>query len=712
MLKPLTISVLALTCIALSARGADNRVWLAQQNDYEGKKGWSLNLENGAPDEPLHLATLKIVLGIGDGKAWRYIETVPAWRLDKEYELQAVISADTAKVYLDGAMLDESKGAFVSAAVNAEAFRTPGWANGATDYLVSETSLALKTDTGRHVETHWATQSGGALALRLFEPQTPKQFAWTTKSGETLTVTAKVRFSKVPDIRTMAPFVDRYGQPIHADFPGKVKNDADLKAAIADEAAHQAKWSSAPHRDRFGGETAAGWTEKKTGYYGVAKHNGYWWLISPDGNPLFYLGLCTVDRAAWERTPVTGREYLFAELPPRDGDYSQVWAKSPWGTNDNVDYASFYTANLVRKYGPDWYAKTQPAIRRRIEAWGFTGAAKWSDESLQETPSIAVIYHPGVPDLAGHPDVFDPAVQATFRDVLRKQVEPRKNDPWLVGWSVGNERDEIILKAEITGILSKPSSPGKRAIIDACVDKAYGGDVSAAAKAWQVTAATRDELYATTPSPNDADVEAMRHTFADRYYGFIYETVKALDPNHLYLGFWVVPWWWENPSDWALSAAHCDVVGYDRYAETFSEPEMDRWLAAAGKPILCGEFSFPPFENGRRGLGVYSTVSTLDNRDAAEHYRTWIHDAASNPYCVGVSYFQYRDQPVTGRGPGGAAGLVVGEHYAFGLVDITDRPKWDLIDTVREANLAASGIRHAARPVSATHAGGELPQTK
>ena len=56
---------------------------------------------------------------------------------------------------------------------------------------------------------------------------------------------------------------------------------------------------------------------------------------------------------------------------------------------------------------------------------------------------------------------------------------------------------------------------------------------------------------------------------------------------------------------------------------------------------------------------------------------------------VAGAWFQYRDQPVTGRGPGHGSGLVHGKHSAFGMVDVTDRPKWDLVRRVRQANLQA-----------------------
>src|SRR3712207_9240644 len=57
-----------------------------------------------------------------------------------------------------------------------------------------------------------------------------------------------------------------------------------------------------------------------------------------------------------------------------------------------------------------------------------------------------------------------------------------------------------------------------------------------------------------------------------------------------------------------------------------------------------------------------------------------------------VLWFQYRDQPLTGRNSRGT-GLVWGEHYAFGLVDITDRPKWDLIERIRATNLQTAPLR-------------------
>ncbi len=123
----------------------------------------------------------------------------------------------------------------------------------------------------------------------------------------------------------------------------------------------------------------------------------------------------------------------------------------------------------------------------------------------------------------------------------------------------------------------------------------YGGDTEALRRSWE----------AEIPP---ADIEAMRQQYASEYYGFLYRTVKRLDPNHLYFGFWITPGWWENESDWALIAANCDAVGYDLYSDEHLAPVLRRCLQLAARPVFCGEFSFPPFYDGKRGFGLYPLV--------------------------------------------------------------------------------------------------------
>ena len=124
-------------------------------------------------------------------------------------------------------------------------------------------------------------------------------------------------------------------------------------------------------------------------------------------------------------------------------------------------------------------------------------------------------------------------------------------NPAILGWSFGNEYDEIIESGEVTIILSAASTlPAKQALVNQALNAIYGGSVSAMAAAWGVTASSVADLYNASPTPPLADIETLREYYADQYYGFIYKTVKAIDPNHLFFGFWIVPGWWINSTDW------------------------------------------------------------------------------------------------------------------------------------------------------------------
>jgi hypothetical protein len=107
--------------------------------------------------------------------------------------------------------------------------------------------------------------------------------------------------------------------------------------------------------------------------------------------------------------------------------------------------------------------------------------------------------------------------------------------------------------------------PAKRALVDQALSALYGGDLSALAAGWKITAATAADVYAASPTPPAQDVEALRQFFAMNYYRTLYQTVKSIDPNHLYFGFWIVPGWWVNSHDWEMMAANCDVIGFDYY---------------------------------------------------------------------------------------------------------------------------------------------------
>jgi hypothetical protein len=269
---------------------------------------------------------------------------------------------------------------------------------------------------------------------------------------------------------------------------------------------------------------------------------------------------------------------------------------------------------------------------------------------------------------------------------LRSQIGYGINDPRILGWSYTNEYEGIVSADEVAGILVMGSSvPAKRALLDYAVGQLYGGNLSGLTAKWGVSAASMDALYALALTAPPDDQERMRQYYENEFHKFVYGAFKQVDPNHLYFGFWIVPGWWVNSSDWTIAAANCDVLGYDRYAFDLLTPDLTALLNAIDKPTLIGEFSFPPTYDLVRGFGVYG-VYARDDASAGDAYAKWLNDAAGERTTTGVMWFQYRDEPYSGRGPGSGAAPVYGEHYAFGVTDVTDRPKYDLVTRMRNAN--------------------------
>ena len=670
-------SWLALSC-CLSSHTAENRLWMASQSDFGAKRGFYLDFENNAPDPARpKLTTLRLILAVGDGKNWRFLEHTPIWQYGHDYQVKAIIAPGHDELWLDGVKVKEEPGAFLpQESETVDAGLIPSWAGAAAEYLLFEKTLSL-TITGRKpLAIPLTDMTTLPQALALFEPQAPQTPPFQITVGQTLTIEATFRIVPRPaDLHPLAPFLDRFGQPITAHFAGKVENESMLKAAAREESRRLAAWKTQAVFDRFGGSRHIANPEAATGFYHAVRRDGFWWLVTPLGTKCFYTGLDSAPALAWDKTPTTGREYLWQSLPSKTTETVAIWGVNSWGDGADVEYFAPQSSNMLRKYGPNWQLTEKALTTKRLQAWGFSGLGKWCDP-LPNVPDIPVLHLSGVPTLGRHPDFFDPAIQSLVRTKLESQIAPRRRDPYVVGWSIGNEYDEIITMAEIKDILALPdATPAKHALLDEA----------------------RTNLSQADPAKfTDADREHLRRFYADRYYDFLYRTVKAIDPNHLYLGFWIAVGWWENEEDWRLIAKHCDMVGYDNYSRPFASPDFARLLREADKPVLCGEFAFPPNYNGTRGFGFYEAAHAIDDADAGTQYKRWVEEAAHNPYCVGVCWFQYRDEPYTGRGPGHGPDLVYGEHYAFGMVDVTDTPKWNLVEPVRAENLVTAEQRQTA----------------
>ena len=687
-----------------AALAIDCRFTLADQSNWAATTGFYFDLEDSPTGSATYcqMANLTIGMGVADGSQWQFIGANPNWVTNHDYTVKVVIAPDYFEMYLDGQQLGQVSSGFAGLPYQQLIGGMPPYGStGAADYIVSQSSLTAQAGNGPIISGVFPTDTR-TTGLAMLAPGTvAPPLAFTFGTGDTLTFTAVFRLTAAPsNPNTYAPYIDTYGQSTYSTFTGKIQTDADLQAAAAEEQTMLASWGLPTGYDAWGGVLHAGWQDTATGFFHVVKHNGVWWLISPAGNPCFYIGLDTAPLTSGNNTPTTARVWEFAALPPQTPAYNSVWTWGDWG-NNGVESVSFDTWNMMRKYGSDAWQNTATNLTvQRIESWGFSGFGKWSTPA-GSLPILPVLWPNNVPVLVSHPDVFDPQVQALFLASLQQQIEGSATDPTIVGWSFGNEADELMTASEIAAILAMGSNvPAKQALINDVLSSIYDSDVAAMAAAWGVTAATVSDLYTSSPNPPAADVETMREYYEDRFYAYLYQTIKSIDPNHLYFGSWIVPGWWVEPIDWQLTAAHSDVIGYDRYSPAFTDPVLEAAAASTGKPIFLGEFSFPPHYDLLRGYQVFPAAYATDDAGAGALYQSNLQSAARFPWCVGVAWFEYRDEPVSGRGFSGETDtdLVEGESYAFGLVNVADSPKYDLVNLVRSSNLTAAQTRLAFAP--------------
>ncbi|MFG0248583.1 MAG: hypothetical protein ACF8OB_06830 [Phycisphaeraceae bacterium JB051] len=704
----LTIVLLALFTLTSTTFADSQRFWLANYEKWSAKQGFTLHLENKSKNnDTMQLKDMALVAGVGTGKVFRYANTRPQWELNRTYQTTFIVTDKDITLVLDGKTIKTQKAVMSPAPMTkVTAANAPSWANKGRkpDYQIIQHQLVITPDNQPAMQVDLlSAEDLKAGNLWRFNPAGGGQthLPFQPKAGQSFTINATFTIIPRVPVDQLPVMIDTYGQAVEAAFPGKVKTDSDLVAKWEDEKRRLAQMPPSTDYDRFGGYLKSPWKEQATGYYRTIKRDGKFWLITPQGNPCFYLGMCTVPSLNWPATGVEGRENLFAQLPPRTGLYKDAWT-THIKHGKKLTGVCFHAANMARKYGQGWQETAKQMAVQRLASFGFHGIGKWGGSfgdgakagGISALPVTPVIYWRGVPTLHKMPDVFDEDIRQQCYAALEKQIKPHLNNPLIVGWSIGNEKHGIVWPEEIQTIFTKDAkTAAKRALIDHALQSIYQNDLSKLTHAWKSDATSVEQLYADTQMklPKD-DFETLRQYFANAYHAFAYKTVKTIDPNHLYLSYWVVPGWWVNDSDWMIGAKHCDVVGYDRYALQYADERMLRLLEEADKPTMVGEFNFPADYEGKRGYGSFK-VSTQNENEMGQTYQQWVRDAATSPYCVGLLFFHYRDQPLTGRSLGVVKSLTGGEHYAFGIVDITDTPKWDLVMQMREANLKAAQWR-------------------
>ena len=264
--------------------------------------------------------------------------------------------------------------------------------------------------------SHWTTPDLGKLDTVTITKARPDQKMHF--SVDNIRATGEYRPPTEDELKSsFFPFVDKYGQYLHRQWPGKTASQADVDAQHRAELDDLRLHPGPVDWNQYGG-WAAGPQLQATGRFRTHKLDGKWWLIDPEGRLFWSQGITGVRLSQTTRT--WGRADYFAEI---------------------TDGGDFRQANLKRKFGDNWNAEAAELAHARLRSWGVNTIANWSSDeiyNLRKTPYVATLGS-GIPKEV--PSQLD---EETFRNRVQKRINAGtvadfKNDPWCLGVFVDNE---------------------------------------------------------------------------------------------------------------------------------------------------------------------------------------------------------------------------------------------------------------------------------
>ncbi len=492
------------------------------------------------------------------------------------------------------------------------------------------------------------------------------------------------------------PLIDRFGQYVHKDWPGKTHSEEDLKRRLREDEADAAAHRGPADWDQYGGWKGGGPQLEATGFFRAEKYQGKWWLVDPEGRLFWSHGVDCV-RAASETTPISDRKHWFEGLPEPSSPLARFYGRgnrAAHGYYQDKSYEtySFSGANLLRKYGEDFERQFGESVHRRLRSWGMNTIGNWSGREvylLRRTPYVATV-NSGRKPIEGStgywgkfPDAFDPDFAASLKRNLQAEKETTGSDPWCLGYFVDNELgwgDEYSL-AE-AALASPAGQAAKNAFLADL--KAKYGTIEKLNQAWSTEHASWEALRESRAAPSAQkaaeDLRAFYSRLAEQYFRLCREAVKAVAPKRLYLGCRFA---WVNDRAIRAAAKHCDAISFNVYQRSLVALKLPQGVDL---PVIIGEFHFGALDRGMFHTGL---VKTADQRERAATYRKYLQSGLAHPNVVGTHWFQFRDQATTGRSDG--------ENYQIGLVDICDTPYPETITAVREVGASMYAERLGAK---------------
>ncbi|MEM9283514.1 MAG: hypothetical protein AAGA96_16950 [Verrucomicrobiota bacterium] len=343
--------------------------------------------------------------------------------------------------------------------------------------------------------------------------------------------------------------------------------------------------SPAAEVDTYGGFTDI--KGEKTGFFHVEKINGRWWLVTPEGNAFWGIGIAHPitdftesavtfvydgDQEAWLNGSIQKM---------RDLGYNCVWTGPYCPERLSTGYVDRELAERVFSEAKIPYAFPLPILKHRVEM------------------------APG----EKRPDVFDDSYTTFVEELVSKYVPKLKDDPWIMGYYYGFApwMDDVVWPNDL---IERKGSPGRERLIGVLEDR-YEGDIERFNQVYQTSFESFEQLKATgsivypewikrhkmgfVPMPENPgsqelfdDAQALLGEIVEHTYRLAHGAIRKHDKNHLILGCYI-----KEASltvdHWKRIGPYIDVLTPQHVSRVFP---IDPVVEALDKPVLISDQPF------------------------------------------------------------------------------------------------------------------------
>ncbi len=326
------------------------------------------------------------------------------------------------------------------------------------------------------------------------------------------------------------PHVDKYGQFKHRDWEDKIHCDEDFKKRLADEDKWLKKNPRIKNRDQYYGLIDPKHKYKATGRFRTEKVDGKWYMVTPEGNLFWSMGMCgyglgnrftnPTDEAYEARpnksntTPFQWREFMYEDVSDKRYVSKTGVFKRSYFQEGPADSFDFMLRNMEIKYGKGVPNKIS-RLKKRADSFGFNLGGHLSDSASLEAAKIPYTVTFSSPTHSGKiirkikgeydiegwwqtpPDWFDSNFEQALRNVAKK-YKHRTVSPYCVGVFIDGELPWLEKSYKLAkGTLScKPDQPIKMKFVEQLKNKYK--TIDALNKTWKSSYASWDELLNTT----------------------------------------------------------------------------------------------------------------------------------------------------------------------------------------------------------------------